>query len=113
MVPFSSPAVLSKGIHTTPTSNHKGVPELLALSGSLQPGLSNEEHNGQKDSVSNECRAHDEVCETLAEMVLAAESQGCDTTEEHLRPCKDGHGFSKDTVHFDDIRTHASMDTAR
>ncbi len=96
--PGLAPAVFGEGVDAAPGGDEKGVEEFLRASGAFGPGLADEEEDGEDDAVSDECGTHDEVRETLAEVVGVAESQGGDASEEHLHPTYYGHYFSDDSV---------------
>lgn len=84
--PGGAPAMLSKGIDTSPGSNDGAVEELLRASAPAHPHLTDKENDGEEDSVGDEGTAHDKMGGALAEMIALAESESGDAAEEHLGP---------------------------
>lgn len=96
--PSGTPAVFGKSIDTAPSGDDEGIEEFLAAAGPAQPILADQQEDGQTDTVRDEGGAHNEMGQTLAEMVIAAEAERGNATEEHLRPAEDGHGLADDAV---------------
>lgn len=84
--PRRAPAVFGEGVNHPPRSNDARIPELLRAARAGKPGLAAEEDDSEEDAVGHERRAHDEMGQTLAQMVALAETLRRNTTEEHLRP---------------------------
>lgn len=109
--PWTAPAMLSKSVNTAPGGNDERVEEFLAPAGATQPVLTDQEEDGQQDSVSDKRTSHNEMCEALAEMVAATETQSSDATKEHLHPADHRHQLADDTVTDDDESTDPAMNT--
>lgn len=84
--PFPAPAMLGKGIDTAPSSDNQRIEEFLASTRPAQPVLPNQQENSQTNTVPDERRAHDEMRQTLSEVVTLTETQSRNSTKEHLRP---------------------------
>lgn len=100
--PGVAPSMFGESIDTTPGGNEDGVEELLAPAGGPQPRLSHEEQECHDDTVPDKGGAHDEMSETLAEMVPATITHGDDAAKQHLDPTDDRHEFSNPAVDEDD-----------
>lgn len=111
MCPRLTPAMLRKGIDTTPKRNDQGIVELLTATGAPEPELTDEKKDREQDAVRDKGTAHDKVSQALAEMILPAEAQGCNPTEEHLRPAHEGHRLAEDAVGNDEDSANATMDS--
>jgi hypothetical protein len=107
--PGTAPAVLSKGINTTPSRNNQGVEELLAATSPAQPVLSNQQKQSQTDTVPDKRTAHDKVRQTLAKVITLAEAQRSNTTKQHLRPANHGHDLSKNTMSHNEDPANTSL----
>jgi hypothetical protein len=92
--PRAAPSVLGKRVHAAPSCNDQAIEEFLGPPSALQPGLPDQKHDGHDDAVADEGGTHDEMCETLAQMVVTAVSKCCDSSKEHLYPGDDRHGFT-------------------
>ena len=90
--------MLSKGVDYTPERNDQGIEEFLATAGAAEPELTREKNDREKDSIRNERAPHDEMCETLSEMIVVAESQRGNSAKEHLHPGHDGHRLAHQPV---------------
>lgn len=86
MGPFLSPAVLGKSIDASPSRNNCAVPKLLALICPSQEALADQQHETHNHAVGNKGAPHDEVRQTLAEMISVAEPKRCNTAKAHLHP---------------------------
>jgi hypothetical protein len=93
--------VFGKGVDAAPRRNDTAVEELLASARGPQPRLPDEQQQRHDDAVGDERAAHDEVRETLAQVVVAAVSHGDDPAEEHLGPRDDGHCLAQPAVNDD------------
>lgn len=96
--PLSTPAVLGESIDTTPSGDDQRVEELLAPARPTQPVLPNQQENRQANAVPDERTAHDEMRQALSKVIILTETQGRNTTEEHLRPTEDRHGLTQNAV---------------
>lgn len=104
--------MLGEGVDTAPSRNHKGVKELLAASAPPQPQLSNQEQDGEENAVCYECAAHDEMCQTLAGVIRAAEAHRGDASQHELNPAHNGHELADPTMRLDDYFPDLSMDSS-
>lgn len=98
MNPSGTPAVLSESIDTAPSSDNQRIEELLTATRLAQPELANEKENSQANTIPDECTTHNEMSQTLAEVIATTEAQRGNTTKEHLRPADNGHDLANDTV---------------
>ena len=89
--PSLAPSVLCECIHTAPSRDYNGVKEFLTSSSPLQPQLPNKQEYRKDNAVSNECRSHDEVRQTLPHMVSSAETQCSNPPKQHLYPAEHWH----------------------
>ena len=103
--------MLGKSINASPCSNDQAVKELLAPPRPAQPRLPNQQQNRQDDAVSNERTAHDEVCQTLSQVITPAKPKGRDATKQHLHPAHDGHELADDAVHVHHVSADARVHT--
>ena len=103
--------MLGKGIDTTPSGNEQAVEEFLTSSRSLQPDLPYQEEDSEDDSVANERTTHDEMRQTLTQMITAAESQRRNASKQHLHPASDGHCLPHHSVHHDRVPPYPGMDS--
>lgn len=110
--PFLAPPVLREGVYTTPHRDHSGVPELLAASASFQPCLANQQHRRHEHAVDDEAAAHDEVRETLPEVISVAEPERGDPAEQHLDPRDKRNEFSGYPVRGNNKPPDLAVDTA-
>ena len=104
------PAVLRKRIDAAPRSDEYRIKELLAAPCPGEPPLTHQQEYRKDYAVSNKGTAHDEMGQTLPQMVLPTESQCCDPSEKHLHPAHYRHGFPNHTVRDDHIPPYARMD---
>lgn len=111
MGPFLSPAVLGKGIDATPGRNNRAVPKLLALIRPPQEALADKQHETHDHAVSYKGAPHDEVGQTLAEMVSVTESERRNTAKAHLHPRGNRHGFSDEAVRKNKIFPDTPVET--
>lgn len=101
--PWSSPTMLRKGVDASPGRDDQGVEELLTAAGAAQPVLTNEQQDSKHDTIGNERTAHDEMRQTLSEMITLAEAIRRDTPEEHLRPANNRHRLAENAVkHYEE-----------
>lgn len=107
--PWASPAVFGEGVDASPSSDDQRVKELLASTSAAQPVLTDEQQDSQKDTVGDECAAHNEVRQTLSQMVFPTETQGRDATENHLHPADNWHHLPHHSVCDHNIPTDPSM----
>lgn len=96
--PRFAPSVLCKSIDAAPCSNQGRVEELLRSSGLPQPDLSSQHDDTKDDTVCYEGATHDEMCQTLAQMVIMAEAQRSNPSKQHLHPRYHGHQLSNDSM---------------
>ena len=108
--PIPTPPMLRKGIDTSPCRNHRRVEELLRSSCSSQPFLPDQQHENHDNAVPDEGTAHDEVCETLPEMVVTAESERGNAAKEHLYPGGHWHDLAQDRVSEPDRFSNTAVD---
>lgn len=108
--PISTPPMLRECIDTAPRRNHRRVKELLGSSCSSQPFLPNEQHENHDNAVSDEGAAHDEVCETLAKVIVTAESERGNAAKEHLYPGGHWHELAQNRVSEPDRFSDTTMD---
>lgn len=99
--PGGAPPVFGEGVDTPPCRDDDAIEELLAPSGAVQPRLADEKENGQHDAVADECRSHNEVRQTLSEVVALAEADGDDPAKEELHPCSDGQSLTNEAMSCD------------
>ena len=59
----------------------KRIEELLTTTGTAQPILADKQENGQTDTVPDEGGAHDEMGQTLTEMIIATETERGNATK--------------------------------
>ena len=102
--------MLSKGVHTSPSSDHETIKELLTFACTAKPILPHKEENGKDYPVGNERRPHDEMGEALAKVVTAAESLRNNPAKQHLNPGDEGHSFAEDSMSGDDGFTDPGVD---
>jgi hypothetical protein len=102
--------VLGEGVDAPPRRNHDAVEEFLRPSRPLQPQLPNQEKNSQEDAVGDEGTAHDEVCQTLAKVVVLTETQCRNSTKEHLDPRDKGESLAVDAVYYADDGPDAAVE---
>lgn len=100
--PGPTPAVLGEGVDAAPQCNDKGIEELLRPVGAAQEELPHEQEEREHDTISDERRAHDEMRETLSQMVIPAETKSGDAAKEHLHPGDEGKRFANYTVNNDE-----------
>lgn len=105
------PAVFRKGIDAAPSSDEYRIEELLTPSRPGEPPLTHQQEYRKYYAISNKGTAHDEMGQTLAQMVVPTEPQCCDPSEKHLDPTHHRHGFPNHTVRHDHIPPYARMDT--
>ena len=98
--PRTSPAVLGKGVDTSPSCNDERVEEFLAAAGSLQPYLPHKQQYGEDDTVSNEGASHDKMRQTLACVISPAESKGGNSSKEELYPGHNRECLSQYTMPY-------------
>jgi hypothetical protein len=79
--PWSTPSVLGESVDASPSRNESTVKEFLGSSSPSKPGLSNKKDDDECDSVGDKRAAHDEMSQTLAEVVTLAETDSGDTSE--------------------------------
>ena len=101
--------MLRKGIYTAPRRDDDRVEELLRSSGAFQPDLADEEEYGEHDAIADECATHDEMRQTLAQMVTATEAEGRNPAKEHLYPARNRHDLANYTVACDDMPPYARV----
>lgn len=111
MHPWASPAVFSESVNTSPGRNNHRVKEFLAAASAAQPKLTDEKEDGHHDSVSDESASHDEMRQTLPQVIIATEAHGSDSTKEHLGPTHNGHNLANHPVSGDDKATDASVES--
>lgn len=109
--PRVSPAVFRKRIDATPSSDEYRIEELLAPSCPGEPPLTHQQQYRKYYAVSNKGTAHDEMGQTLPQMVVPTEPQRCDPSEKHLHPAHHRHGFPNNTVRQDHIPPYPRMDS--
>ena len=83
-----------KRVDASPERDYQTVEELLTPARPPQPHLSNKQQDCEDDSVCNEGAAHDEVSQTLSQMIASAEALRSDATKQHLHPCHNWQCFS-------------------
>lgn len=110
--PGLAPSMLSKGVDTSPRGDDQRVEEFLTPPGAAQPKLAHEKENGQQNSVGDEGASHDEMGQTLPQMVLSAVAHGCDAPEQHLNPAGDRHGLAQKPMRNDNKAANATVDAA-
>src|SRR4051794_25684556 len=71
--PWSSPSMFGKGIDTSPCCNDRRIEEFLGPSSLPQPHLSDKHDDCKKDTVTNECTAHNKMSKTLTKVVITTE----------------------------------------
>ena len=96
--PRLAPAVLGEGVDAAPQGDDQAVEELLAPAGATQPRLADEQQDGGQDAICDERAAHDEMRQTLAEVVTAAVTRRGDAAKEHLHPRGHGQGLARDAM---------------
>lgn len=70
---------------TTHPDHYDGtIQQLLATSPPLQPLSAEVEHDDEDGGVSDECRSHDVMSGTLAQVASTAKAQCCSYTKKHL-----------------------------
>lgn len=79
--PRGTPAVLGESINTAPSGDDERIEEFLTAAGTAQPILSDKQEDGQTNTIRNECGAHNEMGQTLTEMIIAAETERGNATE--------------------------------
>ena len=94
--------MLGEGVDAAPQRNDKGVEELLRAIRAAQEELPHEQEEREHDTVGDKCGAHDEMRETLSQMIISAESQSRDAAKEHLHPGDEGKRLADDTVDNDE-----------
>ena len=92
--------MLGEGVDASPDGNQQAVEELLAFAGASEPQLSHKEDDRQDDAVSDESTPHDEMRQTLPDMItlFSAESQCGDCTKKYLHPAGYRHRFPHDSM---------------
>ncbi|KAI4131149.1 MAG: hypothetical protein LQ338_001354 [Usnochroma carphineum] len=108
--PGPTPAVLRESIDATPRRDEQGIEEFLRPPRPPEPPLAHEQQDRQHDPVPDERAAHDEMRQTLSQMILSAKPQRRDPAEEHLHPAYHGHQFSDNTVEEDEVAAYATVD---
>lgn len=73
--PRGTPSVLGESINTAPSGDDERIEEFLTAAGTAQPKLTNKQEDSQTDPVPDECGAHDEMGQTLTEMIIATETE--------------------------------------
>ena len=104
--PRGAPAVLREGVNAAPRGDEGAVVELLAAALAQEPRLADDEDDGEDDAVPNERAAHDEMRQTLPQMVVPAQPQRRDAAEEHLHPAQHRECFANDAVAEDDVAAY-------
>ena len=99
--PCGPPAMFRKSVDAAPERDDGAVVEFLGFASSVEPALADQKQDCEYRSVGHEGRTHDEMRETLPQMITATESQCCDTPKEKLHPAKHGKGFPKEAVSED------------
>lgn len=102
--------MLGEGVDAAPSSNDDAVEEFLGAAGAAQPQLTDQKGQGHENAVCDEGATHDEVCETLAQMVALTETLGSDATKQQLDPDNHGESLATDTVYEANPRADASVD---
>ena len=72
--PSSAPPMLGERVDASPESDYQAVEELLTPACPPQPHLPNKQQDCEDDSVCNERAAHDEVSQTLSQVIASAEA---------------------------------------
>lgn len=98
MRPILAPAVLGECVDTTPDRNNDGVEEFLAPTSSSKPELAHEQEDSKKDTVGNERTSHNEMRQTLPQVIIMTKSQGRNSTKYHLCPTRDGHNLADNSM---------------
>ena len=111
MHPWTSPAVFSESVDTSPSSNNHRVEEFLTAAGATQPKLTNEKEDGHHDSVTDKSASHDEMRQTLPQVIIATEAHGRDSTKEHLGPTHNGHNLANYPMSDDNKATDTSVES--
>ncbi len=109
--PGSTPTMLGESIDTAPGGNDNAVEELLAAAGAAKPELTNKQQNGEQHAVGNEGAAHDEVCETLSQMIALAETKRRNATEQHLYPRHERERLPVDAMREADGGSDSAVDS--
>lgn len=93
--PVGAPVMLGESVDAPPDGKNNTVVEFLRSAALADPDLADKQNDGQYDAVPDKGATHDEVRSTLAKIVALAEAKSRDTSEDHLRPCEDRHGFTE------------------
>jgi hypothetical protein len=109
--PGPSPAVLREGVDAAPGRDDQRVEELLAVARSSQPALADGEHDDEQDPVGDERAPHDEMRQTLPQVVLPAEAQRGYPAEEHLHPARHRQHLAHHPVCEDEPLPDASLES--
>lgn len=87
--PGLTPSMFRKRVDHAPGRDEGRVEEFLGSARATQPELTDLQDDGQEDPIPDEGAAHDEMGQTLAEMIGPAEAECRDATKEHLYPSND------------------------
>jgi hypothetical protein len=98
MHPSGTPTVLRESVDTPPSGNNQRIKELLTATRLPQPELTNKQEDSQANTVPNESTTHNEMSQTLTEMITPTEAQRGNTTKEHLRPADNRHDLANNTM---------------
>ena len=74
MDPWTAPAVLGEGVDAAPGGDDDAVEELLRAACTADPALADEEKEREHDTVADERAAHDEVSQTLSQVIVPTET---------------------------------------
>lgn len=74
--PGGTPAMLGEGIDAAPGGDDDRVEKLLRAASPFDPELTNKHEDGQQNAIGDEGTTHDEVSQTLAEMLPPGRSPG-------------------------------------
>lgn len=109
--PSRAPTMFGEGVDATPGSDHSTVKKFLRTPTPLHPYLSDEQNDGQDDTVGDEGASHDEVGCALPNVFPLTEAKGCDAAKDHLSPRHDGHRLPDDGVAWSDELSDLAIHT--
>lgn len=109
--PRSSPTMLRKGVDASPGRDDQRVEKLLTAAGTAQPVLTNKQQDSKHDTIGNERASHDEMRQTLSEMIALTEPIRSDTPEDHLRPAHNRHCLAENAMQHNEEPANSTMES--
>lgn len=107
--PRATPSVFRECVDAAPCRNEQRVEKFLTSACFPQPELPNQKNYCHHDSVADERSAHDEVCQTLTEVISSTVAHCRDATKYHLYPRHNGHEFTDPAVCCDKNFPHIAQ----